>query len=196
MKAGEILKKYNICRSTLWRWVKDGKIIYKKLPSGRYDYIIKSDLPTQKRKTVIYSRCSTSGQKENLLRQIDRLKTFAIANGFCIDHVYSEIASALNYNRKEYRKLYNEVVSRNIERVIIEYKDRLLRIGFDDFNELCKLHNVELIVIDNTEDKSKNQEIIDDMIAIIHHFSSKIYSNRKRKKIIDTLITTTNNIEE
>lgn len=187
MKAGEILKKYDIHRTTLWRWIKEGKILYNKLPSGRYDYIMKVEPLKEKRQTVIYSRCSTSNQKENLERQIDRLKMFASANGYCVDHVYSEIASALNYNRKEYRKIFKDVVSNNIERIIIEYKDRLLRIGFDDFNELCKLFNVELIVVDNTDDKSKSQEIVDDMIVIIHHFSSKIYSNRKRKKIIDTI---------
>ena len=195
MKANEILKKYDICRSTLWRWVKSGKIIYIKLPSGRYDYIIKSDLPVTKGKTVIYARCSTSNQKENLVRQINRLKTFASANGYCVDHVYSEIASTLNYNRKEYRKLYKEIISKNIEKIIIEYKDRLLRIGFDDFSELCNLHNVDLIIIDNTEDKSKNQEIIDNMVEIVNDLSLNIFSNKKRKKIINTIIDS-NNIED
>jgi putative resolvase len=187
MKAGEVLKKYDICRTTLCRWVKEGKITYNILPSGRYDYLIKNDIVLTKRKTIIYARCSTSGQKDNLERQIERLKLFASAKGYCVDNVYCEIASALNYNRKQYRNLYKEIICNNVERVIIEYKDRLLRIGFDDFSELCKLFNVELIVLDNTIDKSKNKEIIDDMIAIIHHFSSKIYSSRKRKKIITTI---------
>lgn len=196
MKANEVMKKYGICRTTLCRWAKDGRLIYNVLPSGRYDYIIKTDSLQPKRKTVVYARCSSSGQKDNLTRQIERLKSFVSANGYQLDFVYSEIASALNYNRKEYRKLFKEVVSNNIERVIVEYKDRLLRIGFDDFSELCKLYNVELIVLDNSEDKSKQQEITDDLIAIIHHFSSKIYSNRKRKKIIDVIYNEDNNETE
>jgi predicted site-specific integrase-resolvase len=190
MKAKEVMNKYGICRETLCRWVKNGRIKYIKTPSGRYDYIdkIESDIKVEK-KTVIYARCSTSGQKDNLDRQIDRLKFFASAKGYIINHVYSEIASALNYNRKEYRKLYKEIISNNIETIIIEYKDRLLRIGFDDFQELCNLFNVNLIVLDESNDKSKHQEIVEDMVAIIHHFSSKIYSTRKRKKIIDELIS-------
>lgn len=187
MKANEMMEKYNICRSTLWRWTKEGKISFIKTPTGRYDYIDKIDKTYVKRKTVIYARCSTSNQKENLDRQIDRLKSFASANGLIIDNVYSEIASALNYNRKQYRTLFKEIVSNNIDKIIIEYKDRLLRIGFDDFSELCKLFNTELIVLDNSEDKNKKQEIVEDMVAIIHHFSSKIYSNRKRKKIIEII---------
>jgi len=188
MKAKEIMEKYDICRETLCRWVKQGKIQYNIKPSGRYDYIDEiNHIPNASKKTVIYARCSTSGQKDNLERQIDRLKSFASAKGLIINHVYSEIASALNYNRKEYRKLYNEIISNNIDTIIIEYKDRLLRIGFEDFQELCNLFNVNLIILDESNDKSKHQEIIEDMIAIIHHFSSKIYSSRKRKQIIDII---------
>lgn len=188
MKAKEVMLKYSICRETLCRWVKTGKIRYNLTPTGRYDYIDKIEHNVEiNRKTVIYARCSTTGQKDNLERQIERLKSFASAKGFTINQVYSEIASALNYNRKEYRKLYKDIVSNNIETIIIEYKDRLLRIGFTDFEELCKLFNVNLIVIDETNDKSKHQEIVEDMVAIIHHFSSKIYSTRKRKKIIDAI---------
>ena len=189
MKAKEVMLKYDICRVTLWRWIKEGKINYIKLPSGRYDYLDMNQplAKTFNRKTIIYSRCSTTSQKENLERQINRLKDFASSNGFIVDECYSEIASALNYNRKQYRKLYKEIISNNIERIIIEYKDRLLRIGFDDFKELCNLFNVELIIVDNSIDKSKQQEITEDLISIIHHFSSKIYSNRKRKKITDII---------
>ena len=149
MKAKEVMKKYGICRETLWRWVKANKISYVKTPSGHYDYlnvIEKTEVP---KKTVIYARCSSTGQKDNLERQVDRLRSFASSKGYIIDTIYQEIASALNYNRREYRKLYKEIVSNNIERVIIEYKDRILRIGFDDFKELCNLFNVELIVLDN-----------------------------------------------
>ena len=188
MKAKEVMLKYNICRETLCRWVKQGKISYTITPTGRYDYIDKVDpLEMVNRKTVLYARCSTTNQKENLTRQVERLKSFASAKGLIVDEIYSEIGSALNYNRKEYRRLYKEIISKNIDTIIIEYKDRLLRIGFDDFEHLCKLFNVNLIVLDNTIDKTKNQEIIDDMIAIIHHFSSKIYSSRKRKKIIESI---------
>jgi putative resolvase len=188
MKAKEVMQKYGICRETLWRWVKSNKINYTITPSGRYNYLSLNDKESQTtRKNIIYARCSTSGQKDNLDRQIERLKSYSSAKGITIDEVYSEIASALNYNRKFYRKLYNDIVANNVSKVIIEYKDRLLRIGFQDFEELCKIHKTEIVIIDQTTDKSKSQEIVDDMIAIIHHFSSKIYSTRKRKKIIDVI---------
>lgn len=187
MKAKDVLLKYGICRETLWRWVKQGKINYTKTPTGRYIYHDKVDNTPDNRDIVIYARCSTSTQKDNLERQIDRLKSYTSSKGLIVNKIHSEIASALNYNRKEYRKLFANIVNNKIKTVIIEYKDRLLRIGFQDFEELCKLFNVNIIIIDETSDKTKHQEIIDDMIAIIHHFSSKIYSNRKRKKIINAI---------
>lgn len=188
MKAKEVMLKYNICRETLCRWVKQGKISYTITPTGRYDYIDKVDpLEMVNRKTVLYARCSTTNQKENLTRQVERLKSFASAKGLIVDEIYSEIGSALNYNRKEYRRLYKEIISKNIDTIIIEYKDRLLRIGFDDFEHLCKLFNVNLIVLDNTIDKTKNQEIINDMINIINDLTSNVYSSRKRKKIIESI---------
>lgn len=192
MKAKEVLKMYDITRVTLSRWVKSGRISYEKLPSGRYDYRFKNHNPLlvngDSREVVLYCRVSTSGQKDNLLRQVERLKSFASSKGHVVNHVYSEIASALNYNRKQYRKLYKDVVEGKIKTIISEYKDRLLRIGFDDFNELCKLHNVEIIIIDESLDKSKQKEIVDDMISIIHHFSDRMYSSRRNKKI-ETLVS-------
>jgi len=191
MKASEIMEKYQITRNTLYRWVKDNKISFTILPSGRYDYLSfnhKNEKPLH-RKNVIYARVSSTTQKDNLPRQIDRIKSFASANGFIIDSIYSEVASALNYNRKFYRKLFDEIIENKIDKVFIEYKDRLLRIGFDDFLNLCKKFNTTVVVLDNTNDNQidKHKEITDDLTSIIHHFSSKIYSARRIKKITDTI---------
>jgi len=199
MKAKEVMKKYDICRVTLNRWVRLNKINYEILPSGRYDYKDvneKYEKVEEKRINIIYSRVSSTTQKENLPRQIDRIKSFASANGLVVDEVYSEIASALNYNRKQYRKLFNDVCNNKIDTIFVEYKDRLLRIGFEDFEELCKLHNTKIIVVDNTTntDKSKQQEITDDLISIIHHFSSKVYSDKRIKKITKIIKEDGNNI--
>jgi len=190
MKANEILKKYNITRNTLYNWVKNNKIFYEILPSGRYDYFFKKDVENNNRKNIIYSRVSTTTQKDNLNRQIDRLKQFSTANGIIINDVYSDVGSALNYNRTKYKQLLSEVISGQIDNIIIEYKDRLLRIGFEDFKFICEKFNTKIIVIDESlydSDKTKQKEITEDLISIIHHFSMKLYSSRKRKKIIDVL---------
>lgn len=189
MKAKEIMERYQIHRTTLCRWVKEGRITVSILPSGRYDYLDKISTPKNNRKNIIYARVSSTTQKDNLPRQIERLKSFASANGFVIDEIYSEIASALNYERRKYRQLFKEIIENKIDTIFIEYKDRMLRIGFQDFENLCKLYNTKIIVVDNTinNDKSKHEEITTDLISIIHHFSAKIYSARRTKKIVDTI---------
>ena len=192
MKAKEIMKLYGIHRGTLCRWVREGKIFYETLPSGRYDYVSHIDKYQDKaldsRKTIIYCRVSTNGQKDNLERQVERVKSFISSRGYTTDLVYSEVASALNYNRRYYRKLFKEIIDGKVERVIAEYKDRILRVGFDDFMELCKEHKTEVIIIDESVDKSRQAEIVDDMISIIHHYSAKMYSNRRRKKLEDAVM--------
>ncbi|MEI6297417.1 MAG: IS607 family transposase, partial [bacterium] len=82
-------------------------------------------------------------------------------------------------------KLYKEIMEGKVGLVIAEYKDRILRIGFDDFLELCRLNKTEVLIIDESIDKSRQSEIVNDMISIIHHFSAKMYSNRRRKKVED-----------
>ena len=72
--------------------------------------------------------------------------------------------------------------------IYVEYKDRMLRIGFEDFERICKHFGTKIVVIDNTGNyKTKQQEITEDLISIIHHFSMRIYSSRKRKKLIDLI---------
>lgn len=188
MKNREVCKFYNITRLTLNNWVKAGKIKYKILPSGRYDYIIDEDKKESERENIIYARVSTSIQKENLERQIQRIKDYCSAKGFIVSETLYDIGSALNYNRRGYVKLLNLVINKKIAHIVIEYKDRLLRIGFEDFERICKNFGTKILVIDNSSnDKSKQQEITEDLVSIIHHFSMRIYSNRKRKKIIDVL---------
>lgn len=198
MKAKEVLEKYQITRTTLSRWVKSGVIKYTVSPTGRYiysDLINKHELKTITSKlNVIYSRVSTSNQKENLDRQIERLKMFCSSKGIIVDEIIKDVASALNYNRSGYRKLVNLIINKKVDNVVIEYKDRLLRIGFEDFKHLCDSFETNITVVDNCTDtnKDKNKEITEDLVSIIHHFSTKIYSNRKRKKIVDSIIQTEN----
>lgn len=192
MKAKEVRELYEISSNTLTNWVKRGLIEFQKTPSGRYIYGKKIDkyslMKEQKRKNIIYARVSTPTQKENLNRQIERLKLYSSAQGIIVTDVYDEIASALNYNRIKYRKLLKEVIESKIDNIVIEYKDRLLRIGFEEFEFICSLFGTKIIIIDESNiDKSRAQEITEDLISIIHHYSMKIYSSRKRKKIEEVI---------
>lgn len=188
MRAKDVMKKYGITRNTLSNWVKSGKILFNRTKSGRYIYMDIEETKPSERINVIYARVSTSGQSGNLKRQIERLKDFSASNGIIIHEILSEIGSGMNYNRVKYTKLINMVLESKVEKIIIEYDDRLVRFGLDGLENIFKKFNTELIVINKSYDRDLYKEITDDLIYIIHHFSSKIYSLRKnKKKIVDIL---------
>jgi putative resolvase len=188
MRAKDVMKKYEITRNTLSNWVKSGKISFKKTKSGRYIYMDIDKINQDDKINVIYARVSISGQSDNLKRQIERLKDFSASNGIIIHEILSEIGSGMNYNRLKYTKLINMVLDNKVDKIIIEYNDRLVRFGLDGLENIFKKFNTELIIINKSDEGDLYKEITDDLISIIHHFSSKMYSLRKsKKKIVDIL---------
>jgi len=133
------------------------------------------------KKCLVYCRVSTSIQKENLERQKERLTSFALSNGFIIEGIYKDIASGMNFKRRGLSKLLEYCQKHRINMVIIEYKDRLARFGVDLLKEFLRSFGTELLIV-NATDSDYKQEIIDDMIAIIIHFSSRLYGKRKGRK--------------
>ena len=190
MKAAEVLKLLDITRPTLTKYVKVGWIKIEKLKNGRYWYDLKSvnEFLNKKmdRKTVLYARVSTSNQKKDLENQIDLLKKHCYANGYKINAVYKDIASGINYdNRNEFFKLLDEVCDNKIEKIIISYKDRLSRIGFDFFVKLFEKYGTKIEVVSEVGSlKLDSEEIFEEIVHLIHAFSMKLYSSRRKKKII------------
>lgn len=199
----EFAKIINVIPNTLRVWDKQGKLKPIRLASGHRRYtdehlkqlrneVINSDI----RQTVIYARESTKQQKASLELQIENLKTYCLANGISIDKVYSDFGSGLNYNRIEFQNLIEDICNSKIEKVIIFYKDRLMRFGYEMFEQICKHFNVEIIVIDNSEsNKSKEKEFADDLISIIHCFSMKLYGSKGYKNKIEQAEKCINNIK-
>lgn len=130
---------------------------------------------------LIYCRVSTTIQRDNLKRQRARLEAYAVANGFIIEKIYEDIASGMNFKRRGLLKLLNHCHTHTIKTVIIEFKDRLARFGVALIQEMLASFGTELIIVNRVESDYK-QEIIDDMIAIIVHFSSRLYGKRRGKK--------------
>jgi len=189
---GEFSKKLGVSIQTLRNWDKEGKLCPIKLSSGHRRYtdehfILASNLLHKPlpRKTIIYARVSSNKQKNELEHQIESLKQFCIARGIIIDEILSDIGSALNYNRPKFQKLFDLILSNQVERIIIAYKDRFVRFGYDFFESICKRYNVEIIVMNNAEEKTYEQEMVEDLMAIVHVFSARLYGSRsyKQKKL-------------
>lgn len=184
---------FKINATTLKNWKDSGKLKVKVFSSKKILYDIDS-LETdeqQNRKNVIYARVSNTKQSEDLQKQIELIKNYCISNGIEISNIYSDIASGMNENRKEFNIMLDEILNGNINNVYIAFKDRLTRFGFDYFKQIFEKFNTKIIVVDNFENSSQTfqDELTNDLISIIHHYSMKLYSNRrKRFKEIEKLL--------
>lgn len=183
-EAKNILK---INATTLKSWKDKGILSYKKLSDKKILYDIDSVLNNSdmvdNRLNVIYARVSNTKQHNDLLNQIELVKSYCITNGIKISKVYQDIASGMNENRKDFNILINDVISGKIKNIYISFKDRLTRFGFDYFKNLFQKYNVNIIILDELEESNKTfqDELTEDLISIIHHFSMKLYSNRREK---------------
>ena len=194
----EIKQLFHISAVTLMNWKNTGKIQYKKLSDKKILYDIDSidksvDNETQKlnTKNVIYVRVSTSRQKEDLNNQIEVIKNYMLNNGIKPDNIYSDIASGMNENRKQFNNLLEQIFKREINTVYITFKDRLSRFGFNYFKQIFNYFGTNIVILDEQEETNKTyqQELMEDLLAIIHTYSMKLYTNRKKKlKEIEKII--------
>jgi len=130
---------------------------------------------------VTYARVSLNKQKEELKRQNERLYDFCITNGYTIGEQMQDIKSGMNFTeRKQFIKLIDKVINHEVDKVIIENKDRLARFGFELLKEMFRKHGTEIIVMSEVDNKSYEQELTDDLISIIHYYSMKSYSYRRQ----------------
>lgn len=189
MKSKEVLELLQITRPTLTKYVKENLIKVNILPNGRYDYdkdsVYKLFNKGVERKTYIYARVSTPKQKADLENQIQMLKQFCFSNGYCISRVFSDIASGISFEkRKDFFKMLDDVIAGKVERIVITYKDRLSRVGFELFYHLFKKYNCEIIVMSEVgSEKLDSEEIFEEIISLLHCYSMKLYSKRKGQKI-------------
>ena len=193
VSAKEAKEYFHITGATLYQWKAKGKINAKQLSTKKILYDIDSfeEFQPNIKKNVIYARVSNTTQADDLSRQIEIVKSYAISNGFKIDKVYKEIASGMNENRKELNSMLREIFAGNVNKVFVSYKDRLTRFGFDYFKNIFAEFGVEIVVIDELEETNFDfqRELSNDLISIIHNFSIKLYSNKRKKlKEIEKLI--------
>ncbi|GAH41631.1 unnamed protein product [marine sediment metagenome] len=186
LRIGVVAEILGVTAQTLRNWCKSGYINaivgrggHRRFMVSEVERIMEMNGKENENKNcLLYCRVSTSIQKENIERQIERLKSFAISNGYTIDGIYKDIAGGMNFRRKDLLNLPNYCQSNRVSTVIIEYKDRLARFGVALLKEILGSFGTELLIV-NAVDSDYKQEIIDDMIAIITHFSSRLYGKRK-----------------
>lgn len=143
----------------------------------------------------VYARVSNSKQIDDLKRQIQLLRTYAAAKGIIPDEVIEDIGSGMNEDRIGFTKLLKSIVNNEVDCIYITYKDRLTRFGFGYLEQIFANFSTKIIVINATSEEEFQTELTQDLISIIHHFSMKLYSNRRKslKVISKELLNTIEN---
>lgn len=187
--AKETTKILGIHSQTLHNWAMSGKIDYIKKDNGYRMFNIKKFLEDNmigdineyiqgKRKNICYCRVSTHGQKEDLERQIKYMK-----EKYPKYELITDIGSGINFKRKGLNKIIEYSLKKEIGNVVVAYKDRLCRIGYDLIENLIEKVGGGKIIIENKQDETADEEISNDIIQILNVYSAKINGKRKYKKI-------------
>lgn len=189
-KPKDFAELLNVSVKTLQRWDREGILVAKRTPTDRryytYDQYLeyKGVKQNVSRKIVIYTRVSTNNQKDDLKNQITFLQQFTNSKGIIVDEIIEDIGSGLNYNRKKWNKLIDKCMNNEIDTIIVTHKDRFIRFGYEWFEKFLAKFDVKLIVVNN-EYLSPQEELVQDIISILHVFSCRIYGLRKYKKRIE-----------
>ena len=173
-KHKEFAELLNVSVLTLQRWDNAGKLKAFRTPTNRRYYTYEQyqkymGITNSSKKTVIYTRVSTSNQKDDLKNQVEFLRQYANAKGIIVDTVIEDYGSGLNYNRKQWNKLIDECMTNEIGTIIITHKDRFIRFGFDWFEKFLNKFGVKFIIVNN-ESLSPQEELVQDIISILHAF--------------------------
>ena len=190
LSIGKFAKSLGVSIQTLRNWDKEGKLKPTYVTENGYRYY-SEDLLNKfrniknvnkiKKKNILYARVSTKNQKDDLDRQVDNLKQYAYSKGYSFE-IITDIGSGINYKKEGLLKMINLVECGEVDRIIILYKDRLIRFGYDLIEYICKLNDTKIEIVDNST-ISKEQELTEDLIQIITIFANRLYGARSKKTI-------------
>jgi predicted site-specific integrase-resolvase len=184
---GEASEMLGVSITTLRRWDKAGRFTAEKTASGHRRYDISKLKPEMYRalkeegkKTVAYARVSSHDQKSDLERQKQVLELYCARQGWTYE-IISDLGSGMNYHKKGLKRLINDVLSEKAGRLVITHKDRLLRFGAELIFAICEAKQVEVVILNQGEDTTFEEDLAKDVLEIITVFSARLYGSRSRK---------------
>lgn len=185
--AKTVTQILGVTAQTLRNWDKEGKLKPSYVKSNGYRYYSEESILsyTQERKTkknlnvVGYARVSSKKQTDDLERQVNNLKEY-LSNKYDNFDIITDIGSGINYNKPGLLKLIEKINRKEVDLIVVLYKDRLLRFGFELVEHFANLNNVKIEVLDKL-DKTQDEELVEDLVQIITVFSCKIQGKRKSK---------------
>jgi len=184
--VGQLAQKIGYSVSTLRRWDREGTYPARRTAGNRRYYtdediqqILRLPINQKQKKVVLYCRVSSPAQKDDLQSQVTALESFATGRGIVYETV-QEIGGGMNLSRKKFMAIVTDIINGDIGTLVVAHKDRLARFGFELIENLCQQYGCELVVM-NQESLSPQQEMVEDLMSIIHTFSCRLYGLRKYK---------------
>ena len=194
---GQFAKLIGKTTQTLRNWDKENILKPHHIAESGYRYYsqeqlnhflgIKGEKPLD-RKVIGYCRVSSNKQKDDLKRQVENMQTYLIAQGQPFE-IISDIGSGINYKNKGLNSMLNMVMDSEVEKIVVLYKDRLVRFGFELIESICTKFGTVIEIVDITE-KTEEQELVEDLIQIVTVFSCRLQGKRanKAKKMLKELM--------
>ena len=184
---GEAAQALGVSITTLRRWEADGKLAAEHTAGGHRRYDLTKLRPEMHhaaadaaRQTIAYARVSSHDQKADLERQKQLLERYCARQGWTFD-VIADLGSGMNYRKKGLKRLLDDVVEGRIGRLVITHKDRLLRFGAELVFAICEAKGVEVVILNQGEDATFEEDLAKDVLEIITVFSARLYGSRSRK---------------
>jgi excisionase family DNA binding protein len=189
LRPKEVCQRLGISYPTLARWVREGKIRAVRTAGGKYRIPesevrrIAEGLPVSKEvRAVIYARVSSPEQKGDLEGQVQHLKQYCSSKGYKVVDVLSDIASGLRADRKGLLRLLDYVVNRQVDVVVVAYRDRLTRFGLEYLEYFFRQYGVRVEAALGEEPKEAHQELIEDLVEVVSSLAGRLYGLRSRRK--------------
>lgn len=185
---GMFAKRIGRSVQTVRRWEREGKLTTKRLPSG-HRYFDESDVrrmmggTPERRVIIVYCRVSSTGQKNDLVSQVKAMEDYCRGAGIAVDEWIQEVGGGMNFKRKQFLDILDRIQRGEIEKLLIAHKDRLVRFGYDLIAHLASENGCEIVVV-NQASLSPQQEMVEDLLAIVHTFSCRLYGMRKYKQAL------------
>jgi len=181
-----------VSTSTLRRWEASGRLVPVRTEGGQRRYDLAALCPglahgaAAPRRTIAYARVSSHDQRADLERQKQVLELYCARQGWTFE-VIADLGSGMNYHKKGLTRLLESILAGTAGRLVLTHKDRLLRFGAELVFAVCEAKQVEVVIINQGEDSSFEEDLASDVLEIITVFSARLYGSRshRNRKLID-----------
>ena len=191
VKIGKAAQILGTTPGTLRKWEETGELLPTRRTKGGtryYDAASLMGLEHQDVPTIAYARVSSHDQKDDLTRQGELLEAYCAKHGWRFELI-SDLGSGMNYSKKGLKRLLDMILRKQMRRLVLTHKDRLLRFGAELVFTLCELQGIEIVIINQGEQPTFEEELAQDVLEIITVFSARLYGARshQHKKTMDAL---------